>query len=97
MGENPGLTFERAYLLAKSEVAGNVANRAQIETEKPTDSTWSAPATQGGAIPNQTALQTMADRGRDSREEAAMTKSGTIGIRNIIQAAVSKIGEDKQQ
>ncbi len=97
MGENPGLTFERAYLLAKSEVAGDVANRAQIETEKPTDSAWQAPAAQGGAIPNQTALQTMADRGKEVREDAAVTKSGTIGIRNIIAAGVERAFADKNQ
>lgn len=97
MGNNPGLTFERAYLLAKSERAGNTATRSQIDSEKPSDSAWAPEASQGGTIPNQTALQAIADRGKEARDNAAVTKSGTVGIRNIIAAGVAKVQADKQQ
>lgn len=90
MGEVPGITFERAYLLAKSEAAGKTPPKSQIETEKPTDNVWSAQPAQGGALPSQNALQTIADRGRESREENAVTKSGTVGIRNIISAGFDR-------
>ncbi len=91
MGEIPGITFERAYLLAKSEKAGELPPKGQIDTEKPDNQTWSP---QGGALPNQNALQTIADRGRLSREDSTATKNGTVGIRNIIDAGVNKAVDD---
>lgn len=96
MGEVPGISFERAYLLAKSEAAGELPPKSQIETEKPTDGGWSSQQAQGGTLPNQNALQTIADRGRESREDAAVTKSGTVGIRNIINAGLDKVMAAKE-
>jgi len=91
MGENPALSFEDGYYLAKSRKAGSLPPSGQINTEKPTDSVW--PQENAGAVvPNQAALQEMADRGRESRDDTAVTKSGTVGIRNIIAVGMEKVG-----
>ena len=91
MGEIPGITFERAYVLAKGEAGAKGAHKSETDSEKPTNAGWTPQGgAQGGVLPNQNALQAIADRGRESREEATMTKSGTIGIRNIIKAGIDK-------
>ncbi len=90
MGEVPGISFERAYVLAKGEAAGKLPPKGQIDTEKPDNAGWSPESAQGGALPNQNALQAIADRGRESREDKAVTQSGTVGIRNIIKAGAEK-------
>lgn len=92
MGEIPGITFERAYVLAKGEAGAKGTHKSETDSEKPTNTPWQPQGgAQGGVIPNQTALQTIADRGRESRENAAVTKSGTVGIRNIINAGIDKV------
>lgn len=90
MGEVPGISFERAYLLAKSEKAGELPPKNQIDAEKPDNNIWSPEAPQGGALPNQGTLQQIADRGSESRQESSKTTSGTVGIRNIISDGVNK-------
>ena len=91
MGEIPGITFERAYVLAKGEAGAKGAHKSETDSEKPSNEGWQPQGgAQGGVLPNQNALQAIADRGRESREEATMTKSGTIGIRNIINAGIDK-------
>ncbi len=90
MGDTPGITYERAYLIAKGEAAGKLPPKGQIDSEKPTDSSWSPGAAQGGTLPNQGTLQQIADRGSESREESSRTTSGTVGIRNIINDGVNK-------
>lgn len=94
MGEVPGISFERAYLLAKSEKAGELPPKNQIDAEKPDNTVWSPEASQGGTLPNQNALQTIADRGRQSRDDNAVTQHGTVGIRNIIDVGVNKAVDD---
>lgn len=97
MGEVPGITFERAYLLAKSEAAGKTPPKGQVETEKPTDTAWSPQGAQGGVLPSVSALQAIADRGKEARDNAAVTTSGTVGIRNIISAGVDRMQASKGQ
>ena len=92
MGEIPGITFERAYVLAKGEAGARGTHKSETDSEKPTNAGWQP---QGGVIPNQTALQAIADRGRESREETAVTKSGTVGFRNIVSAALEKQFNDE--
>lgn len=98
MGEVPGISFDRAYLLAKSEAAGKVPPKGQTDTEKPNESTWSPSGNQGGTIPNQGALQQIADRGKEARDNVEMTKSGTRGFRNILSAHLDNatVGEVRQ-
>ena len=96
MGNVAGLSFDDAYLLAKSKRAGNVAKKSQIDSEKPTDTAWSPNGAQGGALPTQTALQTMADRGKDARENAAATESGTVGFRNILKAGMDRAIDEQR-
>ncbi len=90
MGDTPGITYERAYLVAKGEAAGKLPPKGQVDSEKPTDAGWPSQAAQGGTLPNQGTLQQIADRGSESRQESAKTTSGTVGIRNIINDGVSK-------
>ena len=96
MGEVPGISFDRAYLLAKSEAAGKLPPKGQIDSEKPDNAGWSPNPAQGGVIPNQNALQMIADRGKEAREDAAVTKSGTVGIRNIISAGIDRVQAAKE-
>ena len=98
MGEIPGITFERAYVLAKGEAGAKGAHKSETDSEKPTDTAWQPQGrAQGGVLPNQNALQAIADRGRESREEATVTKSGTVGIRNIINAGINKVMAANEQ
>ena len=90
MGDTPGITYERAYLVAKGEAAGKIAPKGQIDTEKPTDAGWPSEAAQGGVLPNQGTLQHIADRGSESRQEAVKTTSGVVGMRNIIRDGANK-------
>lgn len=97
MGEIPGITFERAYKVAKFEAAEKGTHKSETDSEKPSNAGWTPEGgTQGGVLPNQNALQAIADRGRESREGAAVTKSGTVGIRNIINAGVEKVMAAKE-
>lgn len=97
MGDIPGITFERAYILAKGEAGAKGAHKSETDSEKPTSVDWQPQGgAQGGVMPNQNALQAIADRGKESREGAAVTKSGTVGIRNIINAGVDKVMAAKE-
>jgi len=97
MGENAGLSFDDAYLLAKSRKAGAIPPKSQIDSEKPAGNAWQPGAPVGGVIPNQSTLQQIADRGNAAREDAGITKSGVVGFRNIVAAGVEKaVGDGRQ-
>jgi len=93
MGEIPNIGFEDAYLIAKSRAAGTVQPQTQINTEKPT-----IPAgvqNPGGVLPNQTTLQTIADRGSSHREGgAAPVSTQPIRFKSLIQQAAERVIPD---
>jgi len=88
MGETPSLSFEQAYLIAKGQAAGKVPAKKETDSEKPADF-GTLPQGPGAIVPNQGALQTMADRGTAARE-GAPAKSGIVGFRDILSAGIDE-------
>ncbi len=85
----PGMDYNDAYLLAKSQKAGAVPPVDQIASEKPQSAGVIPP--QG---PSPTALttdnmDTMAQRGKDSRSGRQM--HGRAGFMTIVKAAADKV------
>jgi len=93
MGGQPGLGFEDAYYIAKSRRTEGIPPSNQTDTEKPGDTVGVLPGGPGAVIPNQSALQTMADRGTASREGSV--KSGIVAFRDMVNAAADKIVDGK--
>jgi len=89
LNKYPGMDYEDAYLLAKSQKAGATPPRGQIDTEKP-QSTGAVPPGQ----PNPTAMtadnmEIIAQRGREAR--SGSQKHGKAGFMEIANAAADKI------
>lgn len=84
----PGMDYGDAYLLAKSQKAGDVPPKDQIETEKP-----QSPGAVSPGQPNPTQLtdqnlDEMANRGREARSGKP---HGRVGFMQIAEAAADKI------
>jgi hypothetical protein len=88
MGETPSLSFEQAYLIAKGQAAGKVPAKKETDSEKPADF-GTLPQGPGAIVPNASAMQTMADRGRAARE-GGPAKSGIVGFREILSAGIDE-------
>ena len=104
MGEYPGLDYEKAYYIAKSEKAGSVPPQTQMYSEKPVDFATMPMQTNAGAVlPTQTMLQTIADRGRESRGDApsagtqGAAQGGVMGFRSLVQSAAARQAQSRQQ
>lgn len=89
LGKYPGMDYTDAYLLAKSQKAGDLPPKGQIDTEKP-QSTGAVPP--GNADPTQMTrdnMQEMAQRGKDSRSGRQL--HGKVGFMALADAAAEKI------
>jgi dihydroneopterin aldolase len=104
MGENPAISFERAYFIAKSERVGQVPAPQLVNTEKPVNYATGVLAP-GAVVPNQTTLQTIADRGNARRDDGYVqppqpgtnAASGVVGFKSLLNAAIDAQVINKQQ
>ncbi len=90
LNKYPGMEFEDAYLLAKSQKAGATPPRGHIDSEKPTSNS-AVPDLR----PNPTAMtadnmEIIAQRGRDARSGETL-KHGHAGFMELAEAAADKI------
>lgn len=93
MGEIPNIGFEDAYLIAKSRAAGTVPPQTQIDTEKP--ASYADVQNPGGVLPNQTTLQTIADRGNAARDGgAAPVSTQPVRFKSLIRQAAERVIPD---
>jgi hypothetical protein len=92
MGEIPNIGFEDAYLIAKSRAAGTMPPQTHIDTEIPGNVNAANP---GGVLPNQTTLQTIADRANERRDGgAAPVSTQPIRFKSLIRQAAEKMIPD---
>ncbi len=85
----PGMDYNDAYMLAKSQKAGALPPRGQIDTEKP-QSTGAAPPQDADPTAMTTDnMEAMANRGKDSRSGRQL--HGKAGFMAIAEAAADKV------
>lgn len=94
LAKYPGMDYNDAYLLAKSQKAGAVRPNDQIESEKP-QSTGAVPPGQ----PNPTAMTTenmeiIASRGRDA--QGGQKLHGHVGFMALVEDAADKTLADRE-
>ena len=96
MEKHPSLSYEDAYLLAKSKKAGSVQPNDHIETEKPTGSI-SAPGSRRASsdIQSDDPYAVMAARGKSHRSENGFgANRGVQHFRDFIGDALDRVVSD---
>ena len=86
MQDTPGISVERAYLLAKAEAAAELPAKNELERERPNN------------VISRSHVDNTADT--DERRErqgtsASKRKTGTAGIRDIINAGIDKVMSER--
>ncbi len=95
LNKYPGMDYSDAYLLAKSQKAGAVPPRGQIDTEKP-QSTGAVPSGQPDPTPlTGDNMAIIAQRGRDARS-GGQQKTGRAGFMELAEASADKILSAKE-
>ena len=82
MQDNPGISVERAYLLAKAEAAAKVPPKEELDRERPDTSVSRS------SIDNSVNVIERNDRRKSSASER---KTGIAGIRSIIDAGIDTV------
>jgi len=96
MQKYPGIEYEDAYMLAKSQRASSVPPKDETEAEKPA-AYGSAPEGSGGLVPSAEALAAMTMRGRAARTSGEPSRStGIVSFRSFVDQAAEKILSSKE-
>lgn len=82
----PQMSYEDAYLLAKSKKAGAMPPKSQIETEKPAIFATAPSRLEQSAD----AFATMSARGRTETQKES-SERGIVGFRGIVDAAIDRL------
>ncbi len=82
MQDTPGISVERAYLLAKAEAAAKVPPKKELDREKPDTTVTRSAADRTAEVE---------ERRERQRTSASERKVGIAGVRDIIDAGIEKI------
>lgn len=91
----PGMSYEDAYMLAKTKKAGDVPPRGETEAERPGDFATTPMSPGGAAVPGNLAAHTMSGRGSESRQDTSPV-AGIVNFRSMVDRAADRVLSPKK-